>query len=69
MFAARFANRCANGHQIEIGDTVAFNDDGQILCVKCPTFGTRHEKTVIYSNKFCGKCHLELAMDGTCGNC
>lgn len=66
-FSARFSNKCANGHKIVVGDSIAINNDGLVLCKSCPEF---YEKTtykeLIYSNKFCEYCFLELPIAGEC---
>ena len=53
-FPARFANKCANSHPVEVGDYIAINEYGQVLCTKCDEFTTgRHAKETIYSLQFC----------------
>lgn len=62
-FPARFANKCANGHQIEVDDYIAINEYGQVLCTKCDEFTTgRKTKETLYSNLMCTGCFIELSL-------
>lgn len=66
-FHAKFVNKCANGHSINEGDYIAYDDSNNILCMKCPEFENRHkDKGLVYSNSFCPKCNLERSMSGAC---
>jgi len=64
-FPARFANKCANSHPVEVGDYIAINEYGQVLCTKCDEFTTgRHAKETIYSLQFCPDCFMEISLSG-----
>lgn len=68
-FPARFNNKCVNGHPVKIGDVIAFNDEGVMLCMKCDAFHERRiSKEVLYSNKICPRCNYELPLTGVCDN-
>ena len=62
-FQAKYVGHCANGHKVIPGDYIAFTDQNLVLCTKCPDFATGgHHQEKLYSNKFCGKCQIELSI-------
>lgn len=67
-FHAKFVSKCANGHLVSAGQLIAYDDRNNILCDKCPEFTSRHSahKVELRSGKFCPKCFLELALNGSC---
>lgn len=69
---ANYAKHCSNGHPLKVGEPIGIAHKGTIHCIRCidADFLKPEETKVIYSNKFCGKCFLELPLaGGPCQNC